>query len=237
MVNNDSDKTYSYKNEIQADFAKYRNQEKYAKSNAYYIEHVKALREAVDDIKPMMDYIVLETKEINLQKAQYDSINRVINYCYGLIPYLSKESEDIKDCTKALDKISNFFQTYQTNNNDICTVAEPVIEYKTKDSDDVSESISIDKHNNISSPTIKMSLETGLTLIGLLLSFVTIILDIYFHEVDSKENKEPKTEININIEEQNIEIQDIHDLIDTGEYLQKIIEQIHENHQELFMDM
>lgn len=84
-------------------------------------------------------------------------------------------------------------------------------------------------------PTIKISIETGIALIGLLLSFITLILDIYFHELDSIENKEPK--VNINIDEQNIELRDIDDLIDSGEYLQKIIEQIREYHPELFRDL
>lgn len=30
-----------------------------------------------------------------------------------------------------------------------------------------------------------MSIETRIALIGLMLSFITIILDIYFHEIDS----------------------------------------------------
>lgn len=67
----------------------------------------------------------------------------------------------------------------------MCFVAEPVVEYKTKDSGKISESVSIDKRNNDSTPTIKMPLETGLTLISLLLSFITIILDVYFHEIDN----------------------------------------------------
>lgn len=61
----------------------------------------------------MIDYTILETHEMNLQKVQYDSVKRVINYCYEFIPYLSKDNNDIKDCTIALDKINSFFQTKQ----------------------------------------------------------------------------------------------------------------------------
>ena len=70
---------------------------------------------------------------MNLQKAQYNSVKRVINYCYEF----------------------SFFQTKQINSGDLCIVAEPVVEYKTKDPGKISESVNIDKRNNDSTPTIK----------------------------------------------------------------------------------
>lgn len=233
MVNNNNDKRYIVNEfEFYKNWDKYRKREKHAIDNIYYVHHVSALHEVADNIKLVIDYISFENDEVNLQKAHSDSVKRCINYCYKLILYLAKENNDNKDYAIALEKISSF---YQTNNNDLCFVAEPVVEYKAEDSGKVDESISIEKANNVAEPTIKISLETGIALIGLLLSFITLILDIYFHELDSIENKEPK--ININIDEQNIELRDIDDLIDSGEYLQKIIEQIREYHPELFRDL
>lgn len=86
----------------------------------------------------------------------------------------------------------------------------------------------------IINPKEKLPLETGIAIISLLLSFIAIVLDIYFHESDRLDDKRQET--NTYIEEQNINI-NINELIDSGEHLQKIIDEIYEYHPELFKDL